>query len=291
MFNGFQKKFVKVKKGKIFCKVKGNGQPLLLLHGYPQTHLMWRKIAPELSKYFTIIVADLRGYGNSLVLKGDPKHKNYSKREMAKDMIQLMVKLGFKKFFVAGHDRGGRVAHRMARDFRSKILALSVLDICPTLDMYEHTNKQFAKSYFHWFFLIQPAWLPESMIINDPKKWMKNCLDKWSGNHRFGKVEKEYLKSFKQKRRIHASCEDYRASASIDLEHDKKDRNKKLNIPIQVLWGKSGVIGKQFDSLKIWQKYSKKKIYGTGINSGHFIPEQNPKETIKHLKKFFNKYA
>tara|TARA_Y100001960_G_scaffold315577_1_gene381369 strand:+ start:253 stop:1128 length:876 start_codon:yes stop_codon:yes gene_type:complete len=291
MFNGFQKKFVKVKKGKIFCKVKGNGQPLLLLHGYPQTHLMWRKIAPELSKYFTIIVADLRGYGNSLVLKGDPKHKNYSKREMAKDMVQLMVKLGFKKFFVAGHDRGGRVAHRMARDFRSKILALSVLDICPTLDMYEHTNKQFAKSYFHWFFLIQPAWLPESMIINDPKKWMKNCLDKWSGNHKFGKVEKEYLKSFKQKRRIHASCEDYRASASIDLEHDKKDRNKKLNIPIQVLWGKSGVIGKQFDSLKIWQKYSKKKIYGTGINSGHFIPEQNPKETIKNLKKFFNKYA
>tara|TARA_X000000368_G_scaffold231834_1_gene183118 strand:+ start:385 stop:1260 length:876 start_codon:yes stop_codon:yes gene_type:complete len=291
MFNGFQKKFVKVKKGKIFCKVKGNGQPLLLLHGYPQTHLMWRKIAPELSKYFTIIVADLRGYGNSLVLKGDPKHKNYSKREMAKDMVQLMVKLGYKKFFVAGHDRGGRVAHRMARDFRSKILALSVLDICPTLDMYEHTNKQFAKSYFHWFFLIQPAWLPESMIINDPKKWMKNCLDKWSGNHRFGKVEKEYLKSFKQKRRIHASCEDYRASASIDLEHDKKDRNKKLNIPIQVLWGKSGVIGKQFDSLKIWQKYSKKKIYGTGINSGHFIPEQNPKETIKNLKKFFNKYA
>ena len=291
MFNGFQKKFVKVKKGKIFCKVKGNGQPLLLLHGYPQTHLMWRKIAPELSKYFTIIVADLRGYGNSLVLKGDSKHKNYSKREMAKDMIQLMVKLGYKKFFVAGHDRGGRVAHRMARDFRSKILALSVLDICPTLDMYEHTNKQFAKSYFHWFFLIQPAWLPESMIINDPKKWMKNCLDKWSGNHKFGKVEKEYLKSFKQKKRIHASCEDYRASASIDLEHDKKDRNKKLNIPIQVLWGKSGVIGKQFDSLKIWQKYSKKKIYGTGINSGHFIPEQNPKETIKNLKKFFNKYA
>tara|TARA_B100000579_G_scaffold379277_1_gene346515 strand:+ start:256 stop:1131 length:876 start_codon:yes stop_codon:yes gene_type:complete len=291
MFNGFQKKFVKVKKGKIFCKVKGNGQPLLLLHGYPQTHLMWHKIAPELSKYFTIIVADLRGYGNSLVLKGDPKHKNYSKREMAKDMVQLMVKLGYKKFFVAGHDRGGRVAHRMARDFRSKILALSVLDICPTLDMYEHTNKQFAKSYFHWFFLIQPAWLPESMIINDPRKWMKNCLDKWSGNHRFGKVEKEYLKSFKQKRRIHASCEDYRASASIDLEHDKKDRNKKLNIPMQVLWGKSGVIGKQFDSLKIWQKYSKKKIYGTGINSGHFIPEQNPKETIKNLKKFFNKYA
>jgi len=291
MFNGFQKKFVKVKKGKIFCKVKGNGQPLLLLHGYPQTHLMWRKIAPELSKYFTIIVADLRGYGNSLVLKGDPKHKNYSKREMAKDMVQLMVKLGYKKFFVAGHDRGGRVAHRMARDFRSKILALSVLDICPTLDMYEHTNKQFAKSYFHWFFLIQPAWLPESMIINDPKKWMKNCLDKWSGNHRFGKVEKEYLKSFKQKKRIHASCEDYRASATIDLEHDRKDRKKKLKIPIQVLWGKKGIIGKQFKPINTWQKYTSKKVLGLEINSGHFIPEQNPKETIKQLTKFFLKYV
>jgi len=287
MFNGFQKKFVKVKKGKIFCKVKGNGQPLLLLHGYPQTHLMWRKIAPELSKYFTIIVADLRGYGNSLVLKGDPKHKNYSKREMAKDMVQLMVKLGYKKFFVAGHDRGGRVAHRMARDFRSKILALSVLDICPTLDMYEHTNKQFAKSYFHWFFLIQPAWLPESMIINDPKKWMKNCLDKWSGNHKFGKVEKEYLKSFKQKRRIHASCEDYRASASIDLEHDKKDRNKKLNIPIQVLWGKSGVIGKQFDSLKIWQKYSKKKNLWYWNKFWSFYSRTKSKRNHKKSKKIF----
>ena len=129
------------------------------------------------------------------------------------------------------------------------------------------------------------------MITSDPKKWMKNCLDKWSGNHKFGKVEKEYLKSFKQKKRIHASCEDYRASASIDLEHDKKDRNKKLNIPKQVLWGKSGVIGKQFKPIKIWQNYSNKKVVGVAVKSGHFIPEQNPKETIKQLKSFFLKNA
>ena len=152
MFKGFKKKFIKVNKGKIFCRFKGNGPPLLLLHGYPQTHMMWHKTAPELSKYFTVVVADLRGYGNSLVLSGGRNHINYSKKEMAKDMIQLMDKLNFKKFFVAGHDRGGRVAHRMARDFRKKILALSVLDICPTLDMYENTNKEFAKAYFHWFF-------------------------------------------------------------------------------------------------------------------------------------------
>ena len=140
MFEGFKKKLIKVNKGKIFCRFKGNGPPLLLLHGYPQTHLMWNKTAPELSKYFTVVVADLRGYGNSLVLPGGKNHFNYSKREMAKDMVQLMGKLNFKTFFVAGHDRGGRVAHRMARDFRKKILALSVLDICPTLDMYEKTD-------------------------------------------------------------------------------------------------------------------------------------------------------
>ena len=290
MFKGFKKKLIKVDKGKIFCRFKGNGPPLLLLHGYPETHLMWHKTAPVLSKYFTVIAADLRGYGNSLVLPGGKNHINYSKREMAKDMIQLMDKLNFKKFFVAGHDRGGRVAHRMARDFRKKILAISVLDICPTLDMYESTNQKFAKSYFHWFFLIQPAWLPERMIIANPRKWMKNCLDKWSGNHKFGKVEESYLKSFQQKKRIHASCEDYRASSTIDLEHDKKDRRKKLNIPIQVLWGKNGVVGKQFKPKEAWQKYTKKKVLGFAINSGHFIPEQSPKATIKQLTNFFLKH-
>ena len=291
MFKGFKKKFVQVKKGKIFCRVGGNGIPLLLLHGYPQTHLIWHKTAYQLAKNFTVIAADIRGYGSSLILKGDNRHLNYSKREMAKDMVQLMDKLGYKKFFIAGHDRGGRVAHRLARDCRNKVIAMSVLHICPTLDMYEKTNKEFAKAYFHWFFLIQPKWLPEKMIKSDPKKWMKSCLDKWSGKYKFGKVEEEYLKYFKKIKNIHASCEDYRASATIDLEHDRSDRVKKLNIPIQVLWGKNGVIGKQFKPLKIWQKYSNMKVVGAGINSGHFIPEQNPKETIKQLKKFFLKYA
>ena len=206
MFEGFKSRYIKVKKGKVFCKVKGEGPPLLLLHGYPQTHLMWHKTAPELSKSFTEVAADLRGYGNSLAPSSDSKHFNYSKREMASDMKQMMVKLGYSKFFVAGHDRGGRVAHRLARDHRKNVLALSVLDICPTLDMYELTTRDFAKAYFHWFFLIQPKWLPERMIMSDPRKWMKNCLDKWSGNHKFGKVEEGYLKCFKQPKRIHGSC-------------------------------------------------------------------------------------
>ena len=289
MFKGFKKKFVKVNKGKIFCRIAGKGPPLLLLHGYPQTHFMWHKTANELSKSFTTIVADLRGYGSSFVLKSDNKHINYSKKEMAKDMVQLMDKLGFKKFCIAGHDRGGRVAHRLARDYRKKVIAMSVLDICPTLDMYELTDRNFAKAYFHWFFLIQPKWLPERMIESDPKKWMKNCLDKWSGNSKFGRAEEIYLKAFKQKKRIHATCEDYRASATIDLEHDKKDR-KKLNIPIQVLWGKYGVVGKQFKPKETWQKYTKKKVLGFAINSGHFIPEQSPKATIKQLTNFFLKH-
>jgi len=291
MFQGFKSKFIKVKKGKVFCKIKGNGPPLLLLHGYPQTHLMWHKTAPQLSKTFTVVAADLRGYGASLMPRSDKDHLNYSKREMANDMRQLMANLGFEKFFVAGHDRGGRVAHRLARDHKKNVLALSVLDICPTLDMYELTTKQFAKAYFHWFFLIQPKYLPERMIQSNPRKWMKNCLDKWSGNHKFGKVEEGYLKYFKRPKNIHASCEDYRASATIDLDHDLKDRNKKLNIPIQVLWGKKGVIGKQFKPVEIWQKYTLKKIEAKAIISGHFIPEQNPSETIKHLKNFFLKHV
>jgi len=290
MFKGFRKKFIKVKKGKIFCRIGGKGPPLLLLHGYPQTHFMWHKTADELSKIFTVIVADLRGYGSSFVINSDKKHLNYSKREMAKDMIQLMDNLGYKKFCIAGHDRGGRVAHRLARDYRKKVIAMSVIDICPTLDMYEQTKMNFAKEYFHWFFLIQPKWLPERMIRSNPKKWLNNCLNKWSGINKFGISEKIYLKAFRQVKRIHATCEDYRASATIDLEHDKKDRKRLLNIPIQVLWAKNGVVGKRFNPLKIWNKYTKKKAYGVAINSGHFIPEQNPKDTIKHLKTFFKKY-
>ena len=203
-------------------------------------------------------------------------------------MVQLMNKLNFKKFFVAGHDRGGRVAHRMARDYRNKIIALSVLDICPTLDMYEHTDMKFAKGYFHWFYLIQPAPLPEKMIMADPKRWLHSRFNR-SSKRAIGRVEDEYLRAFKQSKRIHATCEDYRAAATIDLEHDKKDRNKKLNIPIHVLWGKKGVVGKQFNPIKIWQKYTNKKVCGAEINSDHFIPEESPKQTINYLKKFFLK--
>ena len=166
----FKEHYISTPLGKIFCRCYGNGAPLLLLHGYPQTHLMWHKTAPSLSDNFTVITADLRGYGDSMVPVSDENHEAYSKRSMAQDMIYVMNYFKFNEFYVAGHDRGGRVAHRMAKDYRERVKAISVIDICPTLDMYEATNMQFAKSYFHWFFLIQPKDLPEQMIENDPLK-------------------------------------------------------------------------------------------------------------------------
>jgi haloacetate dehalogenase len=287
MFKGFQEKFIKVKKGKIFCRIAGNGPPLLLLHGYPQTHVMWHKTAPELSKYFSIIAADLRGYGSSMVLPSDLMHENYSKREMAGDMAQLMEALGHDKFFIAGHDRGGRVAHRLARDYRQRVIAMSVLDICPTLDMYESTDMEFARSYFHWYFLIQPKGLPEKMIQSDPRAWLDSCLQKWSGGHEFGQAEEKYLAAFSQPERIHASCEDYRAAASIDLEHDIADRDYLLNIPIQVLWGEQGIIGRKFFPIKVWQSYTTESVIGNAMSTGHFIPEEDPMNTVNKLKNFF----
>lgn len=291
MFKSFEKRFQKVNKGKIFYRIGGFGPPLLLLHGYPQNHYMWNKIADELAKDFTVILPDLRGYGQSFVIKGDDKHINYSKREMAKDMVQLMDKIGYSKFLLGGHDRGGRVAHRLARDYRDKVIALSVMDICPTLDMYNATDQDFATNYFHWFFLIQPKFIPENFISKDPKTWLNYCLKKWSGGFNFKGVDKYYLKYFKDYKRIHSSCEDYRAGATIDLVHDKKDLNKKLNIPVQVLWGKNGRVGKKFKPLKVWQKYTTKKVEGKAFNCKHFIAEEAPKQTLQELVKFLSKYS
>lgn len=287
MFDGFDARFVDVTDGKIFCRIGGEGPPLLLLHGNPQTHVMWHKCAAELAKDFHLIIADIRGYGDSLLVESDPEHFNYSKRKMAQDMAELMTALGHETFFVAGHDRGGRVAHRLARDHRGRVLALSVLDISPTLDMYEGTDMDFATAYFHWYFLIQPYDLPERMIMQDPRKWMDACLQKWSGGHEFGEAEEAYLKAFDNPDRIHACCEDYRASATIDLDHDRADRSDKLDIPIHALWGEKGVVGRKFKPLELWQNYTLGHVTGCAMPTGHFIPEEDPEGTIRELKTFF----
>ena len=290
MFEGFQRRFVDTDDGKIFCRYAGDGFPLLLLHGYPQTHLLWHNTAPTLARDFTVIAPNLRGYGDSMAPPSTPNHAPYSKRAMATDMIRLMDDFGFNQFFIAGHDRGGRVAHRLARDHRKRVRALAVLDICPTLDMYEATDMGFAGAYFHWFFLTQPADLPERMIAADPRAWVNHCLQSWSGGFDFGELEECYLESFQEPQRIHASCEDYRAAATIDLQHDRADRHSPIDIPLHVLWGERGVVGRKFHPLKIWACYTTAPVTGRALPCGHFIPEEKPEATIAELRKFFSAF-
>ena len=287
MFESFQHRFVDTGEGKIFCRHAGQGFPLLLLHGYPQTHLIWHKTAPALARDFTVIVPDLRGYGDSMTPPSTLDHAPYSKRTMATDMVRLMDDFGFNNFFIAGHDRGGRVAHRLARDHRDRVRAMAVLDICPTLDMYEATDMDFATAYFHWFFLTQPPDIPERMIASDPRAWMKLCLQNWSDGFDFGELEDLYLESFQKPECIHASCEDYRAAATVDLEHDRADRHKPVDIPLHVLWGEHGVVERNFHPLKVWAHYTTRPVTGGAMPCGHFIPEENPEATVAELREFF----
>ena len=286
MIYKFKREFIETEVGKIIYYIRGDGPPVLLLHGYPQYSLMWEETALLLSDKYTTIIPDLRGYGESAKPKGLFDHSNYSKREMAKDMIQIMDNLKYQYFSVVGHDRGGRVAHRLSRDYSHRVQKMTVLDICPTLDMYESTNKEFATGYFHWFFLIQKFPVPEKLIQNNSSLWLKECLNKWSGGHNFEQKFDSYLDKFNNPETIHSTCEDYRASAGIDLIHDKKDYKKKLNIPIQVLWGKNTLINKCFNPIDIWQKYTKKNVVGEPLNCYHFIPEEIPDVLNQKLMQF-----
>lgn len=266
----------------------GKGKPLLLIHGYPQTHIMWYKVIEKLSKEYYIVCPDLRGYGDSSKPKGDEKHILYSKKSMAKDMITLMQKLGFDKFFVAGHDRGARVTHRMCLDYPNNILKACVMDITPTYHMFKNTNQAFATGYYHWFFLIQPDFLPETMIGNNPRYYLEEKLKRWSAKGSIFDKEAvdEYVRCF-DKDSIHATCEDYRAGASIDMSDDEKDRNRKISTPLFVLWGEKGFVNKTYDVLNVWKEYAL-DLSGEALDCGHFLPEEKPKEVSQKLKEFFN---
>lgn len=267
------------------------GKVILLIHGYPQTNVMWHKIANKLAEDYYIVCPDLRGYGKSCKPKGLENHENYSKKNMAKDMINIMSYLGFDNFFVAGHDRGARVTHRMCLDYEKKILKACVMDITPTYHMFKNTNQAFATGYYHWFFLIQPDNLPEKMIANDPAYYLKEKLKRWSDkdisfDEKFDKSAlKEYIKCFDEDC-IHSSCEDYRAAASIDMIDDEKDKNRKINTPLLALWGAKGFVNKTYDVIKVWEEYAK-NVQGKSLDCGHFLPEEKPIEVIKELKKFF----
>ena len=284
-----EKQFINVAKNvNIAVCTKGDGPPLLLLHGYPQTGYIWHKIAPMLAKDFTVVVADLRGYGDSDKPPTSADHAVYSKRAMAADMIAVMAALGYQRFFVAGHDRGGRVAHRLARDYPHAVEKLAVLDIAPTAMMYDTTDMQFATNYYHWFFLIQPAPFPETLIGHDPKFFLESKMRHW-GKDRSAITEDafdDYLRCFSNPDTIHASCEDYRASASIDLEHDAADAGQKLDIPLLVLWGATAMVGNKYDMLAAWREVAV-DVSGFSVPGGHYLPEESPDETYHALLNFF----
>jgi haloacetate dehalogenase len=271
-------------------RIGGNGPPLLLLHGYPQTHFMWHEVAPILASDFTIICPDLRGYGNSAKPHSTSDHSNYSKRVMAEDQVQLMAKLDYEKFSVVGHDRGGRVAHRMALDYPGHIRKIAILDIAPTLTMFEATNQSFATGYYHWFFLIQPDGFPEHMIGLDPDYYLSEKLKRWSGDDFIFKREaiSEYKRCFRDPKTIHASCEDYRAAATIDLEHDRESADQRITQPLLALWGKQGFVERNFDVLACWREKAN-DVEGYTLDCGHFLAEEKPKEVCIALKRFFNK--
>lgn len=264
----------------------GSGFPVLLLHGYPQNYLMWHKIAPQLAEKFTIIATDLRGYGNSSKPKGEPGHENYSKRAMARDQVEVMAQLGYDKFYLIGHDRGARVAHRLTLDYPKLVKKLVLLDIVPTSIMYATTDRELATAYYHWFFLIQPYPLPETLIGSNPDYFLRYCLQSWSGNFSAFSPEiiKEYLRYFCNPETIHATCEDYRASATIDLQHEETDREK-ISCPVLLLWGNEGIIGRKYDVLATWQDKTV-DIRGKGIDCGHFLPEEAPEETLGNIQDF-----
>jgi haloacetate dehalogenase len=288
MIDGFDSFGVAGDGAMIHGAIGGNGPPLLLLHGYPQTHMMWHKVAPILARDFTVIAADLRGYGGSEKPATTPDHVPYSKRAMAADMVRVMAHFGHDRFCVAGHDRGGRVAHRLALDWPDQVERLAVLDIGPTREMYAETGDGFARDYWHWFFLIQPAPFPENMIGVDPDAyWKHKCGRGAAGLSPFTPdALNAYLAAFRDPATIHASCEDYRAAVTIDIAHDDADGDTVVECPMLALWGRQGAIEKHFDCLGLWRKRAR-DVRGEVIDGGHYLAEECPEAVTAHLKQFF----
>jgi haloacetate dehalogenase len=289
---GFDQRFIETEPGMtIHARMAGSGPPLLLLHGHPQNLSTWYKVAPILSQRFTVVAADLRGYGDSAKRASDPQHACYSKRAMAKDQVRLMQRLGYERFGVIGHDRGGRVAHRMALDFPHAVERVVVLDIAPTLTMYERTNQEFATRYFWWFFLIQSHPLPERMIGADPEFYLRHHL---RGQSRTPGVPEEalvqeYLRCYRDAAAIHAICEDYRAAATIDLEHDREDDSagRRVKAPLLALWGEKGTVGQLYDVLATWREKAA-RVDGHALPCGHLLQEESPDLLVRAVTRFLD---
>ncbi len=291
LFPGFRRERVNVDGVDIHAMVgPRRGAPaLLLLHGYPQTLAIWHAVAPALAQRFNVVASDLRGYGDSAKPPTDERHTPYSKRAMAADQVGLMRRLGHERFHLAGHDRGGRVGHRLAMDHAQSVIRLAVLDIAPTLAMYERTTQAYARAYWHWFFLIVRSPLPETMIGADPRLYLRAKMgDGSAGMKPFAREAwAEYERCFTPEA-IHASCEDYRAAASIDLEHDRADREagRLLAMPLLALWGAHGVVGKCFRPLDEWRRVAA-DVRGHSLPAGHYLPEEVPALVAGELERFF----
>ncbi|BDB22816.1 hydrolase [Cupriavidus sp. TA19] len=268
----------------------GSGPPLLLLHGHPQSHLIWHRVAPRLADHFTVIATDLRGYGSSSAPPGNAGHERYSKRAMAQDQVGLMAKFGFTRFALCGHDRGARVAHRLCADHPEAVSRAMLLDIAPTLAMYERTSMAFAAAYWHWFFLIQPTPFPETLINAEPEFYLQKLVGlRQAGPSPFAPdAMAAYVAAMRDPARVHAMCEDYRAAATIDLEHDRADREagRRLALPLRVLWGEHGVVARCFEPLALWQEVAT-DVSGEALPCGHYIPEEAPEPLVEEMLGFF----
>jgi haloacetate dehalogenase len=289
-FPGFERRRVRTRGATLSLVSGGRGPAVLLLHGHPETLLCWHRVAPLLARDFTVVCADLRGQGGSSKPRGLPDHSTYSKRAMASDLAEVMTRLGHERFHVVGHDRGGRVAHRLALDHPERVRSITVLDISPTLAMYARGGPSFARAYFHWYLLTQPAPLPERLLAGRAREWVEARL----GRGRVGlapfppAVRREYVRAFSNPRTVHALCEDYRAAASIDLAHDRADRRRRLRMPLLALWGREGVIEAEFDCLADWREVAR-DVTGRALPCGHFIPEERPRELVRELRRLFRR--
>lgn len=289
MFETFDRRYVATNGVRLHTLVGGEGPPLLLLHGYPQSHAMWHAVAPVLAARFTVVCPDLRGYGDSSKVEGSASHEDYSKRTMAADMVGLMKALGFATFAVAGHDRGGRVTHRLCLDHPQAVTRAAVLDIIPTATMFETLNRQTGLAYYHWLFLAQPAPLPEKLIAADPDFYLDWTLGGWgTGLAAFDHAAlAEYRRCFRDEMTVHAMCEDYRAAATIDLDHDAADADARIACPLLVGWGTKGLMAQHYDFETEWRRKAV-DVTPCPIDAGHFLVDEAPDAVTAALAGFFS---
>jgi haloacetate dehalogenase len=283
MFEGFGRIRIEVEGASINAVRGGTGPPVLLLHGSPQTLVMWHLVAPRLAEDFTVVAADLRGYGDSSKPEGGKDHARYSKRVMALDQVEVMKHLGFDRFALCGHDRGGRVGYRMALDHPGVVTKLAVLDIVPTWEAFSRADKAFGLGYWHWFFLAQPYDLPERLLASEPEK----ALFRGGSEAIAPRAMEEYVRCLRDPEAIHATCEDYRAAVSLDYEHDEADRavDRRVGCPVLALWGRKGFLEGHYDVLEVWRGWAE-EVSGRALECGHYIPEEAPKETYAALHAF-----